>query len=105
MIRALIRIMGRVPCRAHSHPVIGIEITDPIPRHRSNRPKAASSTPVLALAKGMIGAQEAKDKPFAINAMRVAFAADLSDPSVVIMSIPVQKFARRYPLKSAKVND
>jgi len=53
----------------------------------------------------MIGAQEAKANPFAINAMRVAFAADLSDASVVMMSIPVQKFSRRYPLKSAKVND
>jgi hypothetical protein len=85
--------------------VIGIEITDPIPRQRSSKPSAASSTPVFALAKGMIGAQEAKAKPFAINAMRVAFAADLSDASVVMMSIPVQKFARRYPPSSAKVND
>jgi hypothetical protein len=105
MIMALTRIMGRVPWRAHSHPVIGIETTEPIPRQRSSRPSAASSTPVLALANGMIGAQEAKANPFAINAMRVAFAADLSVPSVVMMSIPVQKFARRYPPKSAKVND
>ena len=105
MIMALIRIMGRVPWRAHSHPVIGIEITDPIPRHSSSRPSAASSTPVLALANGMIGAQEAKANPFAINAMRVALAADLSVPSVVMIVIPIRKFARRYLPKSAKVND
>jgi hypothetical protein len=53
----------------------------------------------------MIGAQEAKANPFAINAMRVACAADLSDPSVVMMTIPIQKFVRRYPPKSVKVND
>jgi hypothetical protein len=85
--------------------VIGIEITDPIPRQRSSRPSAASSTPVLALANGMIGAQEAKANPFAINAMRVALAADLSVPSVVMIVIPIRKFARRYLPKSEKVND
>ena len=85
--------------------MIGIEITDPIPRQRSSRPSAASSTPVLALANGMIGAQEAKANPFAINAMRVALAADLSVPSVVMIVIPIRKFARRYLPKSAKVND
>jgi hypothetical protein len=53
----------------------------------------------------MIGAQEAKANPFVINAMRVACAADLSDPFVVMMTIPIQKFARRYPPKSVKVND
>jgi hypothetical protein len=85
--------------------VIGIEITDPIPRQRSSSPSAASSTPVLALANGMIGAQEAKANPFAINAMRVALAADLSVPSVVMIVIPIRKFARRYLPKSEKVND
>ena len=105
MIMALIRIMGRVPWRAQSQPVIGIEMTDPIPRQRSSRPSAASSAPVLALANGMIGAQEAKANPFVINAMRVACAADLSDPFVVMMTIQIQKFARRYPPKSVKVND
>ena len=86
------------------NPVIGIEITDPMPRQSNNSPNAATSTPVFALAKGMTGAQQAKANPFAINAMRVAFTADLIEPPFTMLYIPVRKFACRYPLKHAKVN-
>jgi hypothetical protein len=59
-------------------------ITDPMPKHSNNTPKAASSTPVLDFTNGIIGAQEAKANPLVINATRVACAADPKDIAVAI---------------------
>jgi hypothetical protein len=83
----------------------GIATTDPIPKQSNNNPNAASSTPVLDLANGIMGAQEAKTSPLAINATRVALAAERNDIADDMRFVHSKKSARRYPSESKKVND
>src|SRR5690349_13135131 len=68
-------MIGLLPYRALSAPVITIAITDPRPRQSSNRPSTPSSTPSRCLAKGTSGAQHATPKPATRKARRVASRA------------------------------
>jgi len=61
-----------LPKRALSHPVSGMAMIEPMPRHNSSSPNCASSTPTRALANGTSGAQHAMTNPAARNDSRVA---------------------------------